>query len=75
MMKTKEEIIRKGYSALIESLGVTDSIRFLQHFRAGEGDYTKERRQWLDQKSLEQVWEEIQQASEIDGNNYEEIIE
>jgi len=75
MMKTKEEIIREGYSALIASLGVTDSIRFLQHFHAGQGDYTQQRRQWLDKKSLGQVWEEMQQASEIDGNYYEEIIE
>jgi hypothetical protein len=63
MIKTKEEILREGYSALIGTLGATDTIRFLQHFRSGQGDYTKERRQWLDNKSLMEVWEEMEQVS------------
>jgi len=32
-----------------------DALRFLSQFRAGAGDYTKERSQWLDDLSLEQI--------------------
>jgi len=74
-MKTKEEIIRQGYSALVESLGVTDAVRFLQHFRLGKGDYTKERHQWLDEQSLTEVWEQMEELSDPNQKGYEEIIE
>jgi hypothetical protein len=40
---------------LVRELGVVDTLRFLSQFRAGSGDYTKEREQWLDDLSLEQV--------------------
>ena len=43
MMKTQNEIIKQGYNALIKSLGITDTIRFIQYFSPGKGDYTKER--------------------------------
>jgi len=52
MPKTQQEIIRQGYQALVNSLGVVDAIRFIQHFTPGQGDYTKERHEWLDQTPL-----------------------
>ena len=45
MTKTQQEIVRQGYQALINSLGVVDSIRFIQYFSQGQGNYTKERHQ------------------------------
>lgn len=45
MLKTQQEIIRQGYKALVDSLGVVDAIRFIQHFSPGQGDYTQERRE------------------------------
>ncbi|MGL4883065.1 MAG: hypothetical protein ACRC8K_18705 [Waterburya sp.] len=39
-MKTQNEIIEQGYKALVDSLGVVDAIRFIQHFSPGKGDYT-----------------------------------
>ncbi|MTJ08721.1 MULTISPECIES: hypothetical protein [unclassified Anabaena] len=74
-MKTQNEIIKQGYDALINSLGVADTIRFIQYFHPGEGDYTKERHQWLDEKTLEDVFMEIKQLPEDDLNQYDEIIE
>lgn len=74
-MKTQHEIIKQGYEALIESLGIADTIRFIQYFSPGKGDYTKERHQWLDKKSLEDVLAEVKQLSEDDYNLYDEIIE
>lgn len=40
MPKTQQEIVRQGYQALVDSLGVVDAIRFIQHFSPGQGDYT-----------------------------------
>jgi len=75
MMKTQNEIIKQGYDALVNSLGVADTIRFIQYFSPGKGDYTKERHQWLDEKTLEDVFIEIKQLPEDDLNQYDEIIE
>nr|WP_017654167.1 hypothetical protein [Fortiea contorta] len=74
-MKTQNEIIKQGYDALINSLGITDTIRFIQYFSSGKGDYTKERHQWLDKKTLVDVLQEIEKLSEEDTNQYDEIIE
>jgi hypothetical protein len=75
MMKTQNEIIKQGYDALINSLGVTDTIRFIQYFSPGKGDYTKERHQWLDEKTLAEVLVEMKQLQSDDTNQYDEIIE
>jgi len=75
MMKTQNEIIKQGYNALINSLGITDTIRFIQYFSPGKGDYTKERHQWLDEKTLADVLLEMKELQEEDTNQYDEIIE
>ena len=74
-MKTQNEIIEQGYKALVDSLGVVDAIRFIQHFSSGEGNYTEERHQWLQQKSLDDLIGDIEQLSKDDLNQYEEVIE
>lgn len=74
-MKTQNEIIKQGYNALINSLGITDTIRFIQYFSPGKGDYTKERHQWLDEKTLADVLLEMKELQEEDTNQYDEIIE
>ncbi|MBE9235183.1 hypothetical protein IQ227_03785 [Anabaena aphanizomenioides LEGE 00250] len=74
-MKTQNEIIKQGYNALINSLVITDTIRFIQYFSPGKGDYTTERHQWLDEKTLTEVLAEIKQLETEDTNQYEEIIE
>jgi hypothetical protein len=75
MIRTQQEIIRQGYKALVDSLGVADTIRFIQYFSPDTGDYTKERHQWLDKISLEDVLAEMKQRREDEPNQYEEIIE
>ena len=74
-MKTQNQIIEQGYQALVDSLGIVDTIRFIQHFSPGEGNYTEERHQWLEQKSLDDVLEDIDQLKPDDLNHYQEIIE
>jgi myo-inositol catabolism protein IolC len=75
MIRTQQEIIRQGYKALVDSLGVADTIRFIQYFSPGKGDYTKERHQWLDKISLEDFISEMKKRREDEPNQYEEIIE
>ncbi len=60
-MTTPIELNRKAFKALIAALGYVDAVRFLKQFDEGGGDYTKERHQWLDPLSLDDVWTEIQQ--------------
>ena len=74
-MKTQNEIIEQGYKALVDSLGVVDAIRFIQHFSPGKGNYTEERHQWLEQKSLDDVFQDIGQLGKDDLNQYQKIID
>ena len=50
-------------------------MRFIQYFHSGKGDYTKERHQWLDEKTLPNVLIELQTLPPEDSLEYEEIIE
>ena len=58
-MMTQNEILTKGYKALVDALGVVGMLRFIQHFDPGRGDYTKERHQWLEKQSVEDVLAEM----------------
>lgn len=75
MPKTQQEIIQQGYQALVNSLGVVDAIRFIQHFTPGQGDYTRDRHQWLDQTPLEDILASMRQRRDNDDDPYDEIIE
>lgn len=50
-----EEIRITGLKVLHRELGPVGLVRFLQLFDTGYGDYTKEREQWLDQVSLDDL--------------------
>ena len=54
-MRPLAEITEQATAILIREMGVVDALRFLNQIRAGAGDYTKERNQWLDNLSLEQI--------------------
>ena len=60
-MMTPVELNRKAFKALIDALGYVEAIRFIKQFDNGSGDYTRERRQWLDSLSLDEIWADIQQ--------------
>jgi hypothetical protein len=74
MPKTQQEVVRQGYQILVESLGVADAIRFIQHFSAGHGDYTQERHTWLDQASLEEILSDMKQPQASDAAQHDEMI-
>ena len=64
---TQNEILTKGYQALTDALGVVGMVRFIQHFNAGKGDYTKERHRWLDDQSVEDVLQEMEKWKNVDN--------
>jgi hypothetical protein len=53
--RTLDEIRREGLAALRERLGRSGLIQFLQQFELGSGDYAQERRDWVDQTSLDEI--------------------
>ncbi|MGK7904801.1 MAG: hypothetical protein AB4352_26010 [Hormoscilla sp.] len=75
MTKTQHDIVRQGYQALLDSLGVVDTIRFIQYFSPGQGDYTQERHEWLDRTPLDEILLSMKHRPEGDINQYDEIIE
>ena len=49
------EITRRATHILFREMGVVDTIRFLNQFSIGQGDYTKEREKWLGGISLDEA--------------------
>lgn len=62
-MKDKKESLhdlhQRGLRALARELGPVGLIRFLQYYHPGEGDYTRDRDQWLKGVTVEQIASEI----------------
>jgi hypothetical protein len=58
-MRPLAEITEQAAAILIREMGLVDALRFLNQVSPGSGDYTKERRQWLDELSLGQIASEI----------------
>jgi hypothetical protein len=46
------EITAQGTAILIREMGIVDALRFLNQFRPGSGNYTKERQRCLGELSL-----------------------
>ncbi len=60
-LMTLPEIRRAGLEALVERLGPAGTLRFLQMFDPGQGDYTAERHEWLDKLTLNEVLAAVQE--------------
>ena len=56
---TQEEIRHRGLQALTKELGTVNTIRFLQQFSNGSGNYTEERHQWLDGLDMKSIVQSI----------------
>jgi hypothetical protein len=63
---TLNQIQQKGLEALSRELGPVGMIRFLQMFETGQGDYTKERHQWLDDQRIEDIVKRVRQKRTLD---------
>lgn len=70
-MMTPIEMNKLGYQALSSALGFDGMVRFLSQFDLGQGDYTQERHQWLDNLSLDDVFSEIEKYQEHNPNETE----
>lgn len=53
------EISRRATDILFKEMGVVDTIRFLNQYSVGQGDYTKERGNWLGETSLDDAVAQI----------------
>lgn len=49
-MRPLEQVSKEAYALLFEHLGVTDTLRFINQYRQGQGDYIVERRVQLEAK-------------------------
>lgn len=56
---TLSEIRTIGFEALLRELGPVDTIRFIQQYETGRGNYTRDRRKWLTKKSVKEIGKEI----------------
>jgi hypothetical protein len=57
---TLHEIRREGLDALLDRLGPAGTVRFLQQYDMGRGDYTKERHRRLDGVTIDEVVEDVE---------------
>jgi len=58
---TPQQIRVAGIAALSRELGVVGMIRFMQQFEMGQGDYSKDRHQWIDQNSVADIANLVQE--------------
>lgn len=61
-VKPLAEITQEAINVLYQKLGVVNTIRFINQFTIGYGDYTKEREELFGDKSLDEIVAEIKQA-------------
>ena len=59
------EINRQATHILFKEMGVVETIRFLNQFSVGQGNYTKERYSWLDDISMDDVITQIKAGKKI----------
>ena len=57
---TIPELRTEGLKALRDRLGPAGALRFLQLFYPGEGDYTADRRQWLEDLTVDEITRQIE---------------
>jgi len=53
--KPLSEITRNAIDPLSKEMGVVDTVRFLNQFRTGYGDYTKEREALFKDLTLDEI--------------------
>jgi hypothetical protein len=59
---TDEEFERHALAILGRELGADGVARFLRIYRAGNGDYTRDRHLWLEKATIQDIMAEVEQA-------------
>lgn len=67
-IKPINQLNKMATQVLIKEMGVVDTLRFLSQFQVGTGDYTIERQQLFQGRSVKDIIQEIKAQEEvIDG--------
>ena len=53
------EVTQRGTRILIQEIGVVDTLRFLNQFRAGSGNYTADRHELFEGLTVKDIIHEI----------------
>ena len=65
IVKDMNTIRKLGIEALNEKLGPIGMVEFMRQFDSGYGDYTKERHNWLDGLTIEDISNGIKKMKDI----------
>ena len=49
------QLAADGFAAIVQKPGMADAVRYVQLYHQGAGDYTRERHEWLDDVSHDQI--------------------
>lgn len=60
------DLTNEAIGILMRELGAADTLRFLGQYTNGRGDYTEERRAWVDSMSLDEILGEIRDQPPTD---------
>jgi hypothetical protein len=63
-LKPLSEITKQAIDLLAKELGVVDTVRFLNQFTTGYGDYTQERETLFKDLTLDEILAAMKSASE-----------
>ena len=63
------QIRQLGLEVLSHELGPVAMIRFLQQYETGTGDYSKERHQWLDKITIDDIAEKTRRLRVMKKEN------
>lgn len=65
--KPLAEITQEAIKVLFQTLGIVNTLRFINQFTAGYGNYAEERDRLFGQATLEELIADIKQARSRDG--------
>ena len=60
-------LVADGFSALVEKLGMADAVRYVQLMEPNRGDYTRDRHEWLDNLSDDEIARSVKKAQKKQG--------
>lgn len=63
-LKPLAEVTQEAIRVLIQELGPVDTVRFVNQFTVGYGNYTEERRRLFAGMTLEEIVSEIKRGKE-----------
>ena len=64
-MMTPQQIRIAGMTALSRELGLVGMIRFMQQFEMGQGDYSRDRHNWLDQYTVDDIAKMVREKKAV----------